>query len=286
MVDDHTTHDRRIDRRTTDWRTLDRRTILKATATLSAGVGGAVGTGGTAAADHGGCDNFLDAPGDFPYLREGQEYGDFPQGPGELVVFAHGWNVSSVSEAQNIAYTAEDALNANGYEHPVAAYRWPSDTDWETAKRNAEDAGQNLAKWARKYQRDYDTTIRLVGHSLGARVVTVAVEEFDSYGRVFPSVALLGGAIDDDAPSMEGRWGGNIEAAAGQYTNYFSENDEILDDWYQTYEWDEAVGESGLEPGTTPPENYTDVDETEDVLHHCDYFRRDVGCMDDVVANW
>lgn len=274
MVRENITHDSRI----------DRRALLKSTAAVAIG-GGALGTVGTAVADHGGCDEFLDAPSDYPYLKNGQEYGNFPQGPDELVVFTHGWNTSSVDEAQNIAYTGEDVLNANGYGHPVVACRWPSDTDWETAKRNADDAGQELAKWARGYQQDYDTTIRLIGHSLGVRVITVAVEELNKYGRVFPSVTLLGGAIDD-APSMEGTWGGDIEAASGQYTNYFSENDEVLDGYYQTYEWDESVGESGLEPGTTPPENYTDVDETQDVGHHCDYFRRDVGCMDDVVANW
>ncbi|MDS0475991.1 DUF726 domain-containing protein [Natrinema sp. 1APR25-10V2] len=260
-----------------------RRRILKAVGTSLVAGAGIVGMSGTAMA--GNCDSFMDAPSDFPYVKDGKKYGDYPKKASEVTYFIHGWNVGSVELAQDQAYTCKKALEQNGYTKPVVAVRWPSDTlTWAGGKDNANEAGHMWADFVRKENNKKDT-IRSIGHSLGARVTCVALEDLhDEYGETYTSADLIGGAIEQDFPAKEGHWGDDIAGAVGQFHNYFNEDDQVLDDTFQTRELDAAVGEEGLDG--TPVHNYTDVDVTDQVDAHCDYFRPDIGCMDRVVANW
>lgn len=269
--------------RNTGVREQSRRAILKAVGTSLVAGAGIAGMSGTVVA--GNCIDFIDAPSDFPYVKDGKKYGDYPKNAEEVVYFIHGWNVSSVEAAQDQAYTCKQALEQNGYTKPVVAVRWPSDTlTWAGGKDNANEAGHMVADFVRKENNKKDT-IRSIGHSLGARVTCVALEDLDDeYGETYTSADLLGGAIEHDLPAKEGQWGDDIADAVAAFHNYYSENDDVLDDTFETRELDKAVGEVGLDG--TPVHNYTDVDVTEQVDAHCDYFRPDIGCMDRVVANW
>ncbi|MDS0475989.1 DUF726 domain-containing protein [Natrinema sp. 1APR25-10V2] len=260
-----------------------RRRILKAVGTSLVAGAGIAGMSGTAMA--GSCDSFMNAPSDFPYVKDGKKYGDYPKKASEVTYFIHGWNVDSVELAQDQAYTCKQALEQNGYSKPVVAVRWPSDTlTWAGGKDNANEAGHMWADFVKKENNKKDT-IRSIGHSLGARVTCVALEDLDDkYGETYTSADLLGGAVEHDLPPMEADWGDDIEASVSQFYNYHSENDGVLDDTFESRELDKAVGEVGLEG--TPASNYTDVDVTSSVGAHCDYFRPDIGCMDQVVANW
>jgi pimeloyl-ACP methyl ester carboxylesterase len=222
------------------------------------------------------------------YETKGSIPGVDTAAPDELLVEVHGWR-NDESDAESGHYTMTESLGANGYDHPVVTYSWDSDTsytEWWAATEIAERNGPKLANFLYQYRNaNPDTTVRLVAHSLGARVVLRAVEVLNANGvtDAVESLSLLGGAADNDSVAVDGAYGSDVAAATGQTDNFWKEDDAVLDWAYSSAEFDSAVGEEGCEG--TPPDNYEDHN-VDYVPDHFSYDEKGEGCMSEVVAEF
>ncbi|WP_440990135.1 DUF726 domain-containing protein [Haloarchaeobius baliensis] len=282
---------------------LSRRRFLGAGATAVAGTGLAVGAAGTAAA----ADTYprVTTRGHYDitwygsvYLTDGHtewDYdtaGDIPgldsAAPDELLVHVHGWMNEPDSAIEGFQ-TAETAYRNNGYDGAVIGFSWDSDSSvfgWWDSTEIAEENGKKLANFVNQYRTaNPDTTIRLVCHSLGARVTLRCIEVLNANGitDAVQSVSLLGGAADNDAVSTGGRYGPDLAGAVGQVDNYWKSDDDVLNWAYTTAEWDSAVGEEGCEG--TQPGNYQDHN-VDYVPDHYSYYEPGEGCIGEVVPEW
>ena len=180
----------------------------------------------------------------------------------------------------------------NGYEGSVVAYSWDSDEGdsidlgWADAKDIADRNGEKLANFLTDWTADHDAPVRVVAHSLGARVTVDACRSLRRDFResdALTSASLLGGAIEDDDPSLDAGWsddeyGRSIEHAVGEFDNFYSDDDPVLSYIFNTREFDEAVGEVRyLE--VAAPDNYADHDVTDDVDSHSGYYQQGSGVM-------
>ena len=278
----------------TNWNgaSIDRRTVLRASAVTAVGIGGAVGASGTVAAGDKKCGETLEDPPDwYPwYDIENWEDHGVPWGAGEITFYVTGWQ-ANYDRATSQGFECRQAMEDNGYGAEVVGCHWDSVTGtWSGGKSKADDMGANLAYLVSWMQDELGTTIRLVGHSLGARVIGTCLNELRADGRSVASTAFLGGAIAADSVVEDCGWWCTgefyygLRDAGGNVHNYHSHEDEVLDGLYTLAEWDRAVGQVGADG--TPPVDYADHDVTAAVgSDHCAYYKRDVGCMDQVVAN-
>lgn len=288
---------------------IDRRSFLRTAAATGASLA-AVGASGTATADHGTVASDSTVPrvttrGHFEiswwggvtlssghtrtdYATAGSIPGIDTAAPSELVVSVHGWQ-NDADEAPGHFTDVSEALSAYGYDAPVVGFSYDADTDvldwWEAvkiARRNGAKLGQFLVDYA---NRNPETTIRLVAHSLGATVTVSTVETLAERSEtdVLDSAALLGGAADSTSVGIGGGYGEDIESAVGRFDNFWKRDDQILQWLYSTAEGTRAVGEVGCQG--VEPANYTDhnVDYVED---HGAYNDIDGGCMDEVAATF
>jgi len=292
---------------------LARRAFLRrGAATAVAGVLGVTAASGTAAAGEWKESSAEDAsaPSDFPAVTTRGHFdsdgnlingetefsydkrGDFgPIGDEELVIFVHGFNVDDQA-ALDAAYECQLALEQNGYGDDVIGYSWDSDEGdsadlgWSDAKTIARKNGEKLANYITNWNYYVGEQVNIIAHSLGARVAAEAAEsvvvDFDRSNAI-NTVVLVGGAIDDQEVGEEDEYGAYLEIAAESVDNYYNNDDQVLDDVYTSREWDTAVGQYGIQDGANRPENYDDDDVTDVVDKHGDYYKRDVGCMNQIV---
>ncbi|WP_336000975.1 esterase/lipase family protein [Halorientalis halophila] len=277
---------------------LNRRTVLKATSAAAVGATGIAAATGTATAEEaeeeflGNCLGDLpQAPDDAPIVDltgdDPATSGEIPSGEDEVLFYVHGWLEDASGGGENQGQALANALEANGYDAPVVSVLWESNTlNWWGGKDAAEAAGRDLADFLDDYASDNpDTTIRVVGHSLGGRASYAMLEGLD--GSI-ASVSAIGAANDPDTVCEDGEWGDGIADSADAVYNFHSENDDIVCSAYKLLEMTEAVGCSGSDCGGwfsdgSPPETYADVDVSDAVVNHCDYFRPDRGCVPQIV---
>jgi pimeloyl-ACP methyl ester carboxylesterase len=194
----------------------------------------------------------------------------------ETVVYVHGvWtgrgrtnDVISNSD-QNILDTATEifervrmSLDNMGYAFPLIGFSWDSDTEissngWEIAKEIARDNGPKLAQfiidlkdWCNQQDPGKDIKIRLIGHSLGSRVILSALDNLsksNQWDDKITSVHLMGAAVDDDEVSKnpndvsEGTikfaYGTAIENTVFSFYNLVNPEDDVLEPGYIAYYW-------------------------------------------------
>lgn len=208
----------------------------------------------------------------------------------ELVVVVHGWTVSEGGGA-DVAYTCDLGLQENGYDEFVVGYSWDADRGdsvdfgWDDAKEIATQNGPKLASFVAD-RADEGQSIRLVGHSLGARVVGAGLRALHENDRTdsVASAVFLGGAVDDETAATGERYGPAIDAVPDRFDNFHKDDDEVLDTVYEWREWDEAIGEDGIEGEA--PATYTDHDVTDAVASHNAYYQPEDGCLPQVVATF
>ncbi len=259
----------------------------------AAGLG--AGTESASASDFTGCDDWLDAPAEYPEidLTSGNPSAsnfDAVEDEDEFVVFVHGWLGLDTSSDQ--AHTLAEALEENEYDTPVVAASWEADTrNYWRAEATTETAGQRLASWLESDRAGLeDTTVRLVGHSLGGRVCLETLTALGDDATV-ETVALVGTAADDDSVCTDGEYASGIQTSADAVSNYHSENDDSVCYGYDLQSLASGLGCAGSDcssgwltddSGSTPA-NYTDVDVAGEVDDHCDYTKPDVGCVSQLV---
>lgn len=196
----------------------------------------------------------------------------------DLTVMVHGWNNThsdAVAKTDDCAHSLYD----NGYGGEVVGFSWDSDKGgWEDAKCIAQENGPKLGQFLLDYKYYGSGTLRVVTHSLGVQVLFSALRWLDSndtwdyYGYEVTSTHLLGAAQDNESPTKE--WLDTYYAIRNETTttfNYWNQEDDTLEYYFNTYEFDQALGETGKESGNEAPCNYTDYDATSQVgnCHSC-----------------
>ncbi|MFD1587860.1 lipase family alpha/beta hydrolase [Halorientalis brevis] len=267
--------------------TVSRRDVLRRAAIGAAALTGvAAVVGGTEAKS---CLSLAgtDAPDDFPMIEHGSTSGDFPAAPDELTIFVHGWFERLGGDATGQSYLAKQALRDAEYTGAVAGFEYDgNDPWWWAAKDDAEADGRTFADWLTTYQSQHPATdVHVICHSLGGRASLACLDELQRDDARVTSLSLLGAAVDagsvTEGAGETGDWYDAVADGADDVYNYHSANDGILEYVYSVGEFgDEALGEEGADG--TPPDNFTDVDVTDQIDDHCEYFQPDVGCLGDV----
>ncbi|MBA3750218.1 MAG: DUF726 domain-containing protein [Nitrosopumilus sp.] len=237
--------------------------------------------------------------------------------PNETVLYVHGvWVGENSLESPDEAFDRLNlSLSHNGYRFPLVGYSWDSDTDistqgWNVAKHIAAKNGENLANFISNYkQQCSNTEIRVIAHSLGARVVLESLEHLDknttwnNNGFKILSVDLIGAAVDDEEiskdqndrydddlypfsldydPSIKNVYGNAIEHQVGYFVNFYNSEDDVLEPYsecrffvcqhiyYPLYERDLAIGQSGAQSDITIPGNYNQTDVKDEIIYNDD----------------
>ena len=186
--------------------------------------------------------------------------------PHEIVIYVHGVWVgnNSLEKPDEIFDRLGHSLNHSGYENTLVGYSWDSDTNidndgigWNNAKLIAKQNGKNLANFTSNYLNNCpNSEVRLMAHSLGARVVVEAIQNLENNSqwneqqRKILSVDLLGAAIDDEEvsinqndgnddnyqpraesydPSVKSIYGNAIENQVIHFHNWYNTEDDVLE---------------------------------------------------------
>jgi len=219
----------------------------------------------------------FDTKGDIPGLERGEC-------PEEIVIYVHGFQNSKDDAIENFN-RANKSLKSNGYKFPVIGFSWDSDQgelDWSDAQKVATMNGEKLAEFIKVFEcKCPNTKVRIVSHSLGARVVLEALDTLKLYNDFracfcttfkIQSVALLGAAVDNEEVQISD-YGEAIEkVVVGDVWNYWNSEDDILSGLYGAanitsggISIDQALGEDGSEKGIKKPKNFHDEDVTKEV---------------------
>jgi pimeloyl-ACP methyl ester carboxylesterase len=206
--------------------------------------------------------------------------GSLPRGESEIMVVVHGLNNTEM-KGVNRFVLARESLRHNGYEGAVVGFSWDGATNWDPfgatgyriAKHNAVANGTKLAQFVVDLQvANPDAEIRLIGYSMGARLVAETVlalhtdDEFAKNTTKIASVHLVGAAIDDEQLEAGDLYGDAIESRVGTFFNYYSPKDSKLGKYYPPLEADTAVGREDIEDIRRAPRNYRSRDVAGELL--------------------
>lgn len=188
--------------------------------------------------------------------------------PAESVVYVHGFQNDENAAIDNFN-VSKQSLEINGYTNPLIGFSWDSNpgfTDFYDAHKIADLNGPKLGQFVKDLNDACaDTKIRLVGHSLGARVILTTIQNLydEDWNGEITSVHLLGGAVPYDIIGKNNSFGISIEGNVGEFHNKFSKNDLILKfAYYDPYasllnKWTSALGRVGAQTGSVNlPSNY------------------------------
>jgi pimeloyl-ACP methyl ester carboxylesterase len=247
----------------------------------------------------------------------------------QLIVFVHGYG-SNDSYAREKFERTLLSLQSNGFNNTLVGFSWDSNSStieqdlnwmgWNNAKKIASENGPKLANYIIENLEQCkletnSTEIRLIGHSLGARVILSALESLHDNERWtidnnnITSVHLLGAAVDNEEvtknlydilsdPTNIGTikskaFGNPMEYEVTDFYNLYSSNDNYLEpktymQIYPSYEsGDLALGQSGFQQYpysilTSLPNNYHEINVRNEILPICDADRD--GILDSLVS--
>ena len=289
---------------------VNRRQFLKRTATATTTIATIGGAADSVAAGHAppyvstrnhfdDSANLVSGETTFSYDTSGNVPGVDTGCADDLTVFIHGWSKKSDGDAEQNAYNkikeAGHDLYNNGYWGNVIGFTWDSDAGggwdygWGTAQDVAQQNGYKLAQFVVDFKYACpNATLRLESHSLGAQVLLSCLRVlhnsswWTSNGHQIETTHLLGAAQDNEAPTTE--WPDTYYAIRDQTRatfNYYSTDDDVLQWVYNSFEFDQALGETGAESGNTTSGNYTDFNATSQVGNAHSSYTDD--CSDEVV---
>ncbi|MDF2768094.1 MAG: hypothetical protein K0S91_929 [Nitrososphaeraceae archaeon] len=217
--------------------------------------------------------------------------------PAEVAIFVHGWH-NDQYEAKERLDRVRMSLEHNNYIIPLIGLSWNSDIQWDNAKLIAKQNGPKLAYFivdyinTCKHQYDKNVDVRLIAHSLGARVILSTLDSLNknttwkNNGFKIASVHLMGAAIDNEEVSknpfdvtgnstVKSAYGKAIEEEVIRFYNLYNPEDDMLEplpfyppnslyEIYPFFEEDSALGQAGRQHTThdvdkvsTPP--YYDI---------------------------
>jgi pimeloyl-ACP methyl ester carboxylesterase len=228
-------------------------------------------------------------------LRDINElYTDCPE---ETAIFVHGWGNDHYKAKERLD-RVKMSLENNSYYIPLVGLSWDSNTTWDQAKLVAKENGPKLGQFILEYketckhEQNIDVKVRLLGHSMGSRVILSALQHLyenpvwnnNTNNFKIASVHLMGAAVDNEEVSTNSinhfnypAWGyGPIgcypshyytgdgvkfpygNAIAGEvvkFYNLINPQDNVLEYIYPCFEGgDGALGEDGKQKsGISPP---------------------------------
>ena len=222
--------------------------------------------------------------------------------PNEIAIIVHGWSLNQ-NYADERFVRANMSLDHNKYQNnnnSVVGFSWdanPNKNNWTIAKSIAKDNGPKLANFTLDFKIQCpNTEVRLVAHSLGARVVLSALdslynnEKWNNETFKVTSVTVMGAAVDDEEVSkdlsyilnnpeivknmpewydvfgIKSAYGKAIENVTSQFYNLFDPKDKALLNIYTQSEYDNALGLKGKQEGITAPSNYNQMDVQDQIL--------------------
>jgi len=226
----------------------------------------------------------------------------------EVAIFVHGWGQNE-TEAKERFDRVKMSLENNTYTKiSLVGFSWDSDTEWNAAKFIAKWNGPKLADFIVKLMNDCkkqneDIKIRLIGHSLGARVILSTLDSLNknsiwnnsTNNFNITSVHLLGAAVDNEEVTMnpgdilvdktnwgspKSDYGGVIQEEVRHFYNLYSSKDNVLEpnsnpalQVYPSFESDFALGQSGYQKLPYPitfPKHYEDINVTKQIIANND----------------
>jgi Alpha/beta hydrolase of unknown function (DUF900) len=223
----------------------------------------------------------------------------FESCPPEFVTFIHGWGSDNILAKERLD-RVKLSLEKNNYTFPLVGFSWDSDNLWEPAKSIARENGPKLADFILDLkERCQDTQIRLIAHSIGARVILSTLDSlhknsiWNNNNFTITSVHLLGAAVDDEEISNDNNdivsdptnvysvktaYGEAIENEVDKFHNLGSSEDNVLE-WYPfspfdfafkvypLFEGDYALGQVGSKniPRVSLPTNYSEEDVKDEI---------------------
>lgn len=240
----------------------------------------------------------------------------------EAVVYVHGFQNDQNSAIQNFSL-AKRSLESVGYTRPLIGYSWDSDTSfldgpqiWNVGKSIANQNGLKLAKFLLDLKTVCPSmTVRLMGHSLGSRVILSALtslkddQTWRDKGFSVASVHLVGAAVANEEVStvptsiLQPPFGEAIEEVVCEFHNKYSPEDDVLETLFVAAERDVALGETGAEEGIQLPANYHEENVAAEIIattegtvpgdNHSGYIGvtegdslTDDGAIDRIVDDW
>ncbi|WP_227738910.1 hypothetical protein [Halorientalis pallida] len=185
----------------------------------------------------------------------------------ELFVFVHGWfgDTTVESQAEDVATSLADG----GYDADAnVAIEWDATNFlYFDAESDTEGVGQDVADLIADFYDAGGGNVRLVGHSLGGRVVCWTANKIDDDHDI-ETIAPLGAAADGSQVCSGGEWHDGLADNADEVRNYHSQNDPTVGGAYGGF-GDTALGTDGA--GCPGHETYTDVDVTDSVGGHLEH---------------
>lgn len=216
----------------------------------------------------------------------GAEWDDLEESD-EIVVWVHGMDVG-IEDAREEAERNQDSLRSTDSAVSLVMFNWDSHRPeghdhlvMEVAARN----GPKLAQWIEDFQRAHERPLCLIGHSLGSMVVFEALKHLDQSGREtsVSKVVTLGPGVEASVVQMEAPYGQGIESVAETYQTYYRTDDGILE-WIEgATGWDGSLGRTGAADVSKTPENYEEIDVTEEVAGHFDYNNPENGLLTSIL---
>jgi hypothetical protein len=222
--------------------------------------------------------------------------------PSEVAIIVHGWWINE-DKAKERFDRVKMSLENNSYSIPIIGFSWGSDTEWSAAKAIAKWNGPKLAdfifnlanicKQQQQQEKNNETKIRLIGHSLGSRVILSSLDSlhknstWNNNNFTITSVHLMGAAVDNEEISknpkdilndrtnwntLKSDYGEDIQSEVITFYNLFNPKDNAFEpnsinpfspfQVYPSFEGDLALGQNGSQtfPNITLPSNYVQKD--------------------------
>jgi Alpha/beta hydrolase of unknown function (DUF900) len=198
--------------------------------------------------------------------------------PSEIAVYVHGFNRDQATAGEEFN-RLQLSLNQNNYSVPLIGFSWISNTDWEKAKMNAKNSGQELANFIIEFKKEIncpDTEIRIIAHSLGASVVESTLTYLDFYrdskatndSKIVESVHLLGAAIDNKLIAENSPFANAIVNVVANFYNLYDHTDDGLE-FNKLFEKHDPLGLLGAPTGKVPV-NYNETDVADKIIAFSD----------------
>ena len=160
----------------------------------------------------------------------------------EITIMIHGLRNDKNSAVKKFEI-AKKRLNKLGYKHPVVGFSYDANTKGAHLKQYelkalrvgetiAKKNGKNLSKFILDFKKQNPKAkIRLIGHSLGSRVIVSTAENLAKSSKnkdILEAVYFFGASIQSD--SMNPKKSGKIleKAVRSKIVNYYSPWDEVL----------------------------------------------------------
>jgi Alpha/beta hydrolase of unknown function (DUF900) len=233
--------------------------------------------------------------------------------PDEVAIIVHGWGLNETLAKERFD-RVKMSLENQSYIIPVVGFSWNSNITWWDTQSIAKENGPKLADFifnlestCKQQPHNKEVKIRLVGHSLGSRVILSSLDSlhnnstWNNNNFKIESVHLMAAAVDNEEVSKNQldilndptNWGTVKMTAYGEaideevvdFYNLYNTEDNTLEpnpfypfypyQIYPSYEGDWALGQSGHQTipydiSSSLPTNYIQINVQNEIPPICD----------------